>query len=147
MKKFRFSLERVQRVRKIQETLRLSEQKRAERALKAQQEKLSLFTNERDVQCVAMETAISKEFRVADRQTDWKYLQRIERIVGYQTGVVVEYTQHEQAARQRFMEARQKSLGLDKLGEKKRGEWQKEFISLEQKLADDRPRKSNSKQS
>jgi flagellar biosynthesis chaperone FliJ len=42
------------------------------------------------------------------------------------------------------MEARQKSLGLDKLGEKKREEWQKEFISTEQKFADDRPRKSKS---
>ncbi|MCB1059370.1 MAG: flagellar FliJ family protein [Calditrichaeota bacterium] len=143
MKKFRFSLERVRRVRKIQETLRLSEQKRAERALKAQQEKLTMFTNERDVQCVTMEATFKKEFRVADRQTDWKYLERIDRIVGYQSGVVKEYKQHEHAARLKFMEARQKSLGLDKLGDKKREEWQKELISLEQKIADDNPRKSN----
>lgn len=102
-----------------------------------------MFTNERDVQCVTMEATFKKEFRVADRQTDWKYLERIDRIVGYQSGVVKEYKQHEHAARLKFMEARQKSLGLDKLGDKKREEWQKELISLEQKIADDNPRKSN----
>jgi flagellar export protein FliJ len=144
VKKFKFSLERVRRVRKIQETLRLTEHKRAERALKSQEEKLGMFTTERDAQRFSMELAVKQEFRIADRQTDWKYLQRIERIVGFQQGVVKEYKQHEQDARQRFMEARQKSLGLDKLGEKKREEWQKEFISTEQKFADDRPRKSKS---
>ncbi|MBL0061182.1 MAG: flagellar FliJ family protein [bacterium] len=142
MKKYKFSLARVLRVRKIQETLRLVEQNRAERALKAQQQKLEMFTTERDIQCQAMEVAMLQEFRIADKQTDWKYLQRIDLMVGYQRSVVTEYTKHESEARQRFMIARQRSLSLEKLGEKHRETWSKELIEFEQKLADDRPRKT-----
>jgi hypothetical protein len=69
VKKFKFSLERVRRVRKIQETLRLTEHKRAERALKSQEEKLGMFTTERDAQRFSMELAVKQEFRIADRQT------------------------------------------------------------------------------
>lgn len=128
------------RVRKIQEALRLADQKRAERALKAQQQKLDLFATERDVQCQSMENAMLAEFRVSDKQIDWKYLQRIERIVGYQTGVVRDYTKHDADARKRFMLARQHSLSLEKLGEKQREIWLKELIELEQKIADERIR-------
>ncbi|MBK6909465.1 MAG: hypothetical protein IPK53_05125 [bacterium] len=141
MKKFRFSLERVQRVRKIQEAMRLAELKRAERALAAQQQKLSLFANERDAQSQAMSASKLNEFRILDCQTDWRYLQRIERIVRFQSDVVTEYTQHEDAARQRFRVARQRSLGLEKLGDHQRLAWNKDLIDLEQKIADDQPRK------
>lgn len=141
MKKFRFSLDRVLRVRKIQESLRLSEQRRAERALAAQQQKLELFANEKEAQCLSMDAAIQTEFRIVDRQIDWKYLQRIDRIVGYQTGVVNEYLRHESEARRRFIEARKRSMSLEKLGEKKRDAWRSELIELEQKIADEQSRK------
>lgn len=128
-------------MRKIQESLRLSEQRRAERALAAQQQKLELFANEKEAQCLSMDAAIQTEFRIVDRQIDWKYLQRIERIVGYQTGVVNEYLRHESEARRRFIEARKRSMSLEKLGEKKRDAWRSELIELEQKIADEQSRK------
>ena len=84
-----------------------------------------------------------QEFRIGDKQTDWKYLQRIDRIVGFQAGVVNEYTQHDAAARKRFMLARQRSMSLEKLGDKQHEVWEKEFIDLEQKIADVRPRNAN----
>ncbi|NUO17858.1 hypothetical protein HUU59_00200 [bacterium] len=128
-------------MRKIQESLRLSEQRRAERALAAQQQKLELFANEKEAQCLSMDAAIQTEFRIVDRQIDWKYLQRIDRIVGYQTGVVNEYLRHESEARRRFIEARKRSMSLEKLGEKKRDAWRSELIELEQKIADEQSRK------
>ncbi len=140
MKKFRFSLERVQRVRKIEEALRLAEKKRAERALLAQQQKLNMFTIEHDAQCESMEAAMLSTFRISERQTDWTYLQRLDRIIGYQAGVVKEYTLTNNEARKRFLLARQKSLGLEKLGNAQFESWKKELIDLEQKIADDRPR-------
>ncbi|MBK6766417.1 MAG: hypothetical protein IPG71_08890 [bacterium] len=140
MKKFRFSLERVLRVRNLQQQLRLAEHKRAERALAAQQQKLEMFAGERDLQCDSMQEAQQHEFRTADRMNDWMYLQRLERIITYQKAVVVEYSQHEQAAKKKFQLARQSCLGLEKLGDRQRHEWFGEFIKEEQKTADDRPR-------
>lgn len=140
MKKYKFSLERVLRVRKIQQALRLAEHKRAERALAAQQQKLAMFTGERDLQCEAMEDAQGREYRAADRMTDWRYLQRIERIVTYQGTVVREYTHHESEAKKRFQIARQGCLSLEKLEGKQREVWVGDMIKEEQKNADDRPR-------
>lgn len=140
MKKFRFSLERVLRVRKIQEAIRLTEQKQAERLLQAQERKLEMFTTEHEIQCQSMEVAMLQEYRIVDRQTDWKYLQRIDRIVGFQSSVVKEYTQLEADARYRFTIARQRSLGLEKLGDKQREAWERDLIELEQQLADERRR-------
>jgi flagellar biosynthesis chaperone FliJ len=143
VKKYKFSLERVLRVRKIQQALKLAEHKRAERALAAQQQKLAMFAGERDLQCESMEGAQSREYRAADRMTDWRYLQRIERIVTYQGTVVREYTQHESDAKKRFQLARQSCLSLEKLEDRQREVWVDELIKEEQKSADDRPRHSH----
>jgi len=142
VKKFHFNLERVLRVRRLQETLRLADLKRAERALASQKQKLTLFETERDAQSNAMRVNRLDEFTVQQCQIDWRYLQRIERIVDIQESVVVQHTQHETTARKRFQAARQKSRGLEKLGEKKFAEWNRDLLELEQKIADDRPRKS-----
>jgi len=143
MKKYKFGLERVLRVRGIQQQLRLAEHKRAERALLAQQQKLDMFAGERDLQCEAMQQAQQREFRSVDRMNDWMYLQRLERIIDFQEGVVDEHVRHEQAARKQFQIARQRCLSLEKLGDRKRQEWLGEFIKEEQKIADDRPRNTN----
>ncbi|MCB9365971.1 MAG: flagellar FliJ family protein [Calditrichaeota bacterium] len=141
MKKYRFSLDRVLRVRRIQQAMRLAEQKRAERALAAQEQRLAMFTGERDVQSEAMLVAQSAPFRVTDRTTDWRYLQRIERIVDYQTAVVHEHETQVDEASKRFLIARQGCLGLEKLEAKQRDAWFAEFLVEDQKNADDRPRK------
>lgn len=140
MRKHKFSLERVLRVRNIQQQLRLAEHKRAERALAAQQQKLAMFAGERDLQCDAMQQAQQREFRTVDRMNDWRYLQRLERIIDYQEAVVDDYVVHEQVARKKFQLARQSCLSLEKLREKQRLEWIGEFIKEEQDTADDRPR-------
>ncbi len=137
MKKFRFSLERVLRVRNIQQSLRLAEQKRAEKAFGAQQQRLAMFTGERDVQSEAMVDSLSRPNRVADRMTDWRYLQRIERIVGFQSSVVREHEHHMSEAKRRFLLARQDRMGLEKLGERQRDTWFKEILREEQSFSDD----------
>lgn len=137
MKKFRFSLERVLRVRNIQQSLRLAEQKRAEKAFGAQQQRLAMFTGERDVQSEAMVDSLSRPNRVADRMTDWRYLQRIERIVGFQSSVVREHEHHMSEAKRRFLLARQDRMGLEKLGERQRYAWFKEILREEQSFSDD----------
>ncbi|MCL4305001.1 flagellar FliJ family protein [bacterium] len=137
MKKFRFGLERVLRVRNIQQLLRLAEQKRAEKAFGAQQQRLAMFTGERDIQSEAMVDSLSRPNRIADRMTDWRYLQRIERIVGFQSSVVREHDHHMSEARRRFLLARRDRLGLEKLGERKREAWFKEILREEQSFSDD----------
>lgn len=137
MKKFRFSLERVLRVRNIQQSLRLAEQKRAEKAFGAQQQRLAMFTGERDVQSEAMVDSLSRPNRVADRMTGWRYLQRIERIVGFQSSVVREHEHHMSEAKRRFLLARQDRMGLEKLGERQRDTWFKEILREEQSFSDD----------
>lgn len=137
MKKFRFSLERVLRVRNIQQSLRLAEQKRAEKAFGAQQQRLAMFTGERDVQSEAMVDSLSRPNRIADRMTDWRYLQRIERIVGFQSSVVREHEHHMSEAKRRFLLARQDRMGLEKLGERQRDTWFKEILREEQSFSDD----------
>jgi flagellar FliJ protein len=137
VKKFAFRLQRVLKLREANEKLKLGEFGREQQKLMDEQTRLRLFEGERDFQLHEVRTARQKEFSVWSQGNGCRYLQRIGRVVEFQSMRVEDQQQSVLHARQIYLDARRDTRVLEMLREKKREEWQVETLLEEGKVLDE----------
>jgi flagellar export protein FliJ len=137
MKKFNFRLQRLRDLRAAKEQARLAEFGREQQQLQAEQQKLTLFLQEKDTQVLEMRLESGQAFTAWSRRVNHGYLQRIARVVEYQAGRVTSQKEEVEAARLRYLDARQDTMVMDKVREFKLEEWKRDVFLEEGKNLDE----------
>ncbi|HHT37279.1 MAG: flagellar export protein FliJ [Candidatus Wallacebacter cryptica] len=133
MARFIFRLEKVKRVRTIQESQKKSLWAQAQNALNLEKQKLT------NLKAVKTET-LNYGYNQVDlslRTAVYNYLAKLDRLIEAQELAVQKAAQAETKARQIWLLARQEKEKLERLEEKHYEEYVQEELRAEQKLLDD----------
>jgi flagellar export protein FliJ len=137
MKRFAFRLQRILDLREAQEKLRLNELGIEQQRLNQERHKLSVFQGEQELQIAEASQERHQAFSIWSQNLDCRYLQRIGRVIDFQSGRVAMQEQSLEAARVKYVEARKGTRALEILREKKLDDWKLDRLREEGNLLDE----------
>ncbi|MBU0508914.1 flagellar export protein FliJ [bacterium] len=137
MKTFHFRLQRIRDLRHAREKDRLTELGREQKQLAYEEQRLDIFRGEAGSQLNEMKAERGQPFKVWRQTVSLRYMHRVDRVIEYQSARVVEQTHAVEKARDKYLDARRDTSILDRLREKKFGEWKRDELREEGKLLDE----------
>jgi flagellar export protein FliJ len=137
MKKFNFRLQRILDIKAAKEKLKLAELGQEQQRLTAEQQKLDMFSREKETQVGEIRNERQEPFEVWKQTIGHRYLQRVARVVEFQHGRVQEQTTAVATARNRYVEAHRETDVMERLREIKKDEWKHEVLIDEGKVLDE----------
>jgi flagellar export protein FliJ len=137
MKKFEFRLQRILDLRGAREKTRLMEFGWEQQKLLGEQQKLALFVGEKNAQISEMTADRAEPFSAWSLQAGHRYMRRLEHVIDFQQQRIRQQTDFTEKARQIYLDAKRDTTILDKLREKKRGEWEQAVLAQEAKALDE----------
>lgn len=137
MKRFIFRLQRILELRRARENASLAELGRELQRLTLENEKLDLFSTERDSQLQETRDGRSEPFTAWTQTANIRYLERVGRAIEFQTHAVRRQETNVCTVRRRFHERRRDTQALEQLRDKRKGEWQVDVLREEGKILDE----------
>lgn len=137
MKRFAFRLQRILDLRRATEEQILAQFGREQMRLRDEQLRLTLFRDEQETQMTEVATDRQEPFTVWSQAATCRYLQRVSRVIEFQSGRVAQQCGQVDAARGVYLRARQDTTILERLREKRHADWLKDELRDEGKILDE----------
>lgn len=137
MKRFTFRLQRILELREAKENAALADLGREQQKLNQEHTKLELFHGEETAQIVDMRSSREQPFPVWMQSANHQYLNRLGRVIEFQTQRVHLQSQNVEFARLKYFDKRKDTRVLEQLREKKHEEWTADVLREEGNILDE----------
>lgn len=137
MRKFKFSLQRVLRVKEIREDQQKEKFQEAQQYKQKQQEQLDQMMNEKEKVCSDLKSKCAHPLKVHQLRTYYNYLDRLDDHITHQEQELKKAEDMLEKERQKWIEAQKEKKIMEKLKERKWQDHRQEWFKREQKRLDE----------